>query len=67
MVAQTIQFIIAPVVMVSTCAIVLGSLLGRYAFLNERLRTLAQEHWNLQQDGGNPAERYDAHNLGSRR
>ncbi len=43
-VTRTIQFILAPVVMVSTCAIVLGSLLSRYAFLNDRLRALSQEH-----------------------
>ena len=43
-VTRTIQFILAPVVMVSTCAILLGNLMGRYAIINDRLRNLAQEH-----------------------
>ena len=55
-VTRTIQFMLAPVVMVSTCAIVLGGSLGRYAFLNDRLRSLAQERRALllDEDGGTP-------------
>jgi hypothetical protein len=46
-VTRTIQFILAPVVMVSTCAILLGNLMSRYAIINDRLRSLAQEHRTL--------------------
>jgi hypothetical protein len=46
-VTRTIQFILAPVVMVSTCSMLLGNLLSRYAVINNRLRSLAQEHRTL--------------------
>jgi hypothetical protein len=46
-VTRTIQFILAPVVMVSTCAILLGNLMSRYAFISDRLRALAKEHRDL--------------------
>jgi len=42
-VARNIQIILAPVVMVTACAILLQGLLGRYAAINERLRALAAE------------------------
>ena len=51
-VTRTIQFILAPVVMVSTCAILLGNLMIRYAYLNDRLRSLAHEHRSLALTGG---------------
>ena len=34
MTAQIIQLILAPVVMITSCALVLGGLLGRYAAVN---------------------------------
>jgi hypothetical protein len=57
-VARTIQFIIAPVVMVTACALILGGLLGRYAVINDRLRALARERLEMwQKFGGSfPAE-----------
>ncbi len=45
--ASTIQLIIAPVVMVSACAILLGGLLSRYAAINDRLRLMARERLDL--------------------
>ncbi len=47
MVARNIQIILAPVVMVTACAILLQGLLARYASLNERLRNLAIERLKL--------------------
>ena len=47
MVARNIQIILAPVVMVTACAILLQGLLARYAALNERLRGLAIERLKL--------------------
>lgn len=46
-IARTIQLILAPVVMVSACAILLNGLLTRYASINDRLRTLARERLDL--------------------
>ncbi len=46
-VAQTIQLILAPVVMVTASGILLTGLLGRYAAVNDRLRALAQERLAL--------------------
>jgi len=46
-VSQTIQFILAPAIMISACAIILGGLLGRYAAVNDRLRVLAHERFDL--------------------
>ena len=47
MVARTIQLILAPVVMVTACAIMLGGMLGHYAAINDRLRAMARERLNL--------------------
>jgi hypothetical protein len=47
LVTQTIQLIIAPVVMVSACGVILNGLLSRYASVNDRLRTMAHERWDL--------------------
>src|SRR5205814_4710458 len=47
LVTQIIQLIIAPVVMVSACGIVLNGLLARYAAVNDRLRLMAHERWDL--------------------
>lgn len=46
-VSQTIQFILAPAVMISACAIILGGILGRYATVNDRLRALNRERLEL--------------------
>jgi hypothetical protein len=51
MVAKNIQLIIAPVVMISSCAILLGGLLGRYAAVNDRLRAMARERLELWHTG----------------
>jgi hypothetical protein len=47
LVIQTIQLIIAPVVMVSACGVILNGLLSRYASVNDRLRAMAHERWDL--------------------
>jgi hypothetical protein len=46
-ITHTIQFILAPVVMVSSCAILVGGMLSRYAELKDRLRALARERLDL--------------------
>ncbi len=46
-VAQTIQFIIAPAVLVTTCALLLNGLLLRYAAVNDRLRLMASEQLEI--------------------
>ena len=46
-VAQTIQFILAPVVMVTSCAILLTGFLGRYAAINDRMRAMNSERFEL--------------------
>jgi hypothetical protein len=43
MVARIIQTIIVPVVMITTCSIMLGGLLSHYAAISDRLRALARE------------------------
>jgi len=48
-VAKAIQLILAPVVMVSACAILLGSLQARYGAINDRLRSLVRERLDLLQ------------------
>src|SRR5258708_9185573 len=57
-VARTIQLILAPVVMVSACAILLGRLQTRYGAINDRLRTIARERLELlQSDRSSTRER----------
>jgi uncharacterized protein DUF2721 len=46
-IARTIQLILAPVVMVSACAIYLGALMGHYQAVNDRLRSMAHERLDL--------------------
>ncbi len=46
-VGEIIQFIIAPVVMISACALVLNGLLTRYAAINDRLRLMSRERLEL--------------------
>jgi small-conductance mechanosensitive channel len=49
MLARTIQTSLAPVVMVSACAILLTGLLSHYAAINDRMRAMVNEHFTLHQ------------------
>jgi hypothetical protein len=51
MVASTIQLILAPVVMVTACALILNGVLARYAAVNDRLRLLSRERFDLVRAG----------------
>lgn len=51
-VAGTIQLILAPVVMVTSCALVLNGLLLRYASINDRMRAMAHERLDLVRAAG---------------
>ncbi len=57
-VARVIQLILAPVVMVSACAILVGGLLTRYGAINDRLRAMVHERLDLLRtlhaQGGSP-------------
>ena len=46
-VAGTIQIIIAPVVMITACAILLGGMQAQFAAINDRLRARARERLEL--------------------
>src|SRR5215467_5847253 len=46
-VTRTIQLILAPVVMVSACAIFVGGLLSHYEAINGRMRTMARERLEI--------------------
>ena len=46
-VGQIIQLILAPVVMITSCSLVLGGLVTRYGSINDRLRLMAQERLQL--------------------
>ncbi|MEZ4666408.1 MAG: DUF2721 domain-containing protein [Anaerolineae bacterium] len=50
MVAQIIQSILAPVLMVNACAILVGALFTRYVGINDRLRSMAHERLSLLRD-----------------
>ena len=47
MVLKSIQLIVAPVVMVTACAILSGGILSRCANVNDRLRLMARERFDL--------------------
>jgi hypothetical protein len=47
MIARTIQMILAPVVMISACALVLTGLWGHYTNINEKLRAMMRERLDL--------------------
>jgi hypothetical protein len=47
MATQAISLIVAPVVMITSCAILISGLLTRYAAVNDRLRLLARERLDL--------------------
>ena len=46
-IVKIIQLILAPAVMVTTCAILLGGMQGHYAAVNDRLRAMARERLDL--------------------
>lgn len=46
-VARILQFILAPVVLVTACAIVVSGFLAHYAAINDRLRLMAHERLEL--------------------
>jgi hypothetical protein len=48
-VTRAIQLIVAPVVMVSACAILASGFLSRYAAINDRLRLMARDRIDLLQ------------------
>ena len=48
-ITRIIQLILAPVVMVTSCAILVGGMLTHYAAINDRLRSLARERLALLQ------------------
>src|SRR5215213_5192276 len=52
MVVRNVQIILAPVVLMTVCAILVQAILGRYAVINDRLRTLARERLDLVAGGG---------------
>lgn len=55
-VARTIQLILAPVVMITSCALVLNGLLQRYAATNDRLRGMARERLGFIRSAGGERE-----------
>lgn len=50
-VAQTIQLIIAPVVLITACAIIQGTILGRFMYVGQRIRSLVHERLELLHSG----------------
>jgi hypothetical protein len=50
-IAQTIQLIIAPVVLITACMLFQNGVLARYASLSHRIRLLAHERYELAQSG----------------
>lgn len=46
-ITRAIQFILAPVVMVTSCAILANGILSRYASINDRMRSLTMERLDL--------------------
>ncbi len=51
-VTRTISFVLAPVVMISSCAILLGGLLSRYESISARMRAMNKERFDLLRDTG---------------
>ena len=52
-ITRTIQLILAPVVMVSACAVFVGGLLSHYEAINARMRTMARERLEILRGSGN--------------
>jgi Protein of unknown function (DUF2721) len=46
-IASTIQLVLAPVVMISACAITLNGLIGHYQAINDRVRAMMHERLDL--------------------
>lgn len=46
---RLIQAILSPVVMITACALLINGMLGRYAAINDRLRLMAHERFELLQ------------------
>ncbi len=61
MTAQIIQLILAPVVMITSCSLVLSGLLGRYAAVNDRMRAMALERLGLLHRGSGAVEVSEAY------
>jgi len=57
--AEMIQFILAPVVMITACALLLNSIGTRYATLTNRLRSLGHERFDLLQQVNPSATDFD--------
>jgi hypothetical protein len=55
---EIIQFILAPVVMITACALLLNSLGSRYAAVANRLRSLSHERFELLQKTDQPETRF---------
>jgi drug/metabolite transporter (DMT)-like permease len=51
MIGQVIQQIVAPVVMVTACAIIISGMMTEYGAINDRIRGLDQERLNLLRAG----------------
>src|SRR5947209_5789315 len=66
MLAQAIQLILAPVLMISSCAIVSSGLLGPCAAINERLRVPVRERLELIRPGSADASAAAAEFRGER-
>jgi hypothetical protein len=49
-VAQIIQLILAPVVMITSCALVINGLLQRYGAINDRMRAMTHERLDVLRD-----------------
>jgi Flp pilus assembly protein TadB len=58
-IAEIIQLILAPVVMITACGLLLTSLGNRYAAVTNRLRSLSQEHFDLLQKPEQPDVYFD--------
>jgi hypothetical protein len=55
MVVRNVQIILAPVVLMTVCAILVQAILGRYSAINDRLRALMREKLELVAGGGGSA------------
>lgn len=64
LVAQTIQFILAPVVMISATGLLLLGVLTRYAAVNDRLRAMAAERIDVLRRAESGANPFDDERLG---
>ena len=55
MIIRTISLILAPVVMITSCALFLNGLLARYEFISNRMRTMHRERLELLETLGDSA------------